>query len=474
MKNSKPLFLSILFLTAFALKSCTSIEPDKPKESYLTGADLYQKELSMVNMPVELDLTQVEDRVNEQIADLLFEDEQKNSGNDFKIKIWKKDLIQINAEDDIFRIKVPLKIWAEAGLKFNNFGIQFDQRKDTEFEIDVFFDTRFKINENWQLESQTNANGFDWVKKPILKIGPVQIPLASFVEGILGQQQEEIASQINREIQPNLNIRQYVQNAWVQLQKPMKLSEEFDAWLKITPQQVLLSPFQGIGKSSRITIGISGFTETFIGREPEQVVNKELPALQLVDSISNQFVIGLSGEIGHKTIENILREHLLNQEFTYNNGKQQVQVKSINIYGQDRNLVLAAQLEGSVKGKIYLKGQPYFDELSQSIRFKNLDYDLDTKNKLVKTASWLAHGKFIKTMEEKLNFPLGSQMKDATLAIEQALDNFKIAEGIYLNGELEELTPSEVYITPKNVITTVYARGRSNMVISGLEMFSFK
>jgi len=469
MKHFRQKIFFLIVLSMFLLKACKTIEPQKPEETYLSRYENFSRQLSIVNIPVELDLNEVEKEINVRVNNLLYEDETVNEGNNFKIKVWKKDNINVNAAGEQFNVTVPLKIWAEAGINLSNFGFNFAQTRDTEFELDLNFVSNFNVDENWQITSVTSSNGFDWIKKPVLKIGPVNIPLSSFLDEIIDRQQEEIAAQINKEIQPNLDIKKYIQEAWLQMQTPFKISDEFNAWLKISPADVLITPIAGEGKHARMSLGIRGFTETFIGKKPATTLVKEIPMLTIVDSIPDNFIIGLSSEISHQNINSLLKDHLLNKKFQFNDGKQEVVVKDLDVYGHNQNLVLEARLEGDIKGKIYLTGQPYYDDLDQSLKFKNLDFDLDTKNKLVKTASWLAHGKFVETMRQNLKFPLGDQIDQASKTIEKTLNGFQLTKGVYLKGVLQELAPSEVFITPDAVIATVFAKGKSSIRIEELE-----
>jgi hypothetical protein len=138
------------------------------------------------------------------------------------------------------------------------------------------------------------------------------------------------------------------------------------------------------------------------------------------------------------------------------------------LYGSGENLVIKAGLTGSITGTVYLKGKPYFDTTSQSVVLQNLDYDLDTKNKLVKTANWLAKGKFVQKMQEAFKIPLEQQMNQARELIQANLKDKQIAKGIVLNGQLSELIPGEVFITPASIVATVQAKGKVQVKVEGL------
>ena len=450
----------------FLLKACKSIEPKKPEESYIDFDQHITKNISTVNIPIEIDLNELEQIVNNEINNLIYEDESREHNTSFKIKVWKKSPITVNANGDLFETTVPLKIYAKIAYELNSFGINLSDTKETEFELDMHYITKLMLSPDWKLETETTANKFDWKKKPVIQFGKINIPLSSILSGLIENQQEIIAKEIDYQIQPNLHIKRYVADAWEIMQKPYKFSDDYDGWLKLTPTKILLSRLHGKGKKATIALGIQGYTETFIGQKPQAIIDSQLPDFTLVDSVNNQFTISLNSQISHKQINRILQDNFLNQSFTYNDNKNKISITNIELFGSWENLVVETHIEGSINGKLYLKGKPVFSPVTESIYIENLDFDLDTKNKLVKTASWLTKSTLLDKMKEKLTFPLRDQLKHANKMIQHNLNKNEVAPGIVLNGNLKELSPSNIYITPESIIAIIQAKGNADLVIS--------
>jgi hypothetical protein len=465
-KLAKGLMYLILF--SLLIKGCKTIQPNRPTENYFSGFP-YQKEASILNIPVRFDLAQLENTVNSEIEGLLFQNDLRENNSSLSLKVWKKSPIQVTAVEDHFSIIVPLKVWAKAGLSFDNFGISFSDEKETNFELDLKFKTKINIDPDWNINTVTQSDGFDWVIKPVIHLGPVKMPLESLLSGIIEDQQDLMAQQLDHEMRPNLDIKSQVQEAWIMLQTPYLVSDEYNVWLTVSPVEILMTPLSGSGSSSGFSFGIKAFTETFIGAEPEKNINPDLPEITIVDSITSQFTIGLSGEIPTEEINRLLAENFQDQTFTFNNNKQQITITDLELYGSGNNLVIRAGLKGSINGDIYLKGTPAFSTVTQSLYLENLDFDLDTKNKLIKTASWLMHGKIVEEFTKVLTIPLGPQLAWASTMIDQNMNNVEIAPGIYLNGKLEELSPSGVFITEDAIIASVLAKGKADISIENFE-----
>jgi hypothetical protein len=463
--------LLMLFALSIQLFSCSrKLNPVRPEEKYNQVKVPTQRQLSIINVPITISITEVENQINSRLKDLLYEDNslEDNGGDNFLLKVWKREPITVQVLEESFHITVPLRIWAKGGLQLGKLGINISEFKETEFALNVHFVSKIAIDRNWQVSTQTSANGFDWVSKPVLKIGFLELPLASIADRIIDKQQDRLAQQIDQQVAQKLDIKKQVVQGWQLLQQPILLSRPYDIWLRIIPSELLMTPIRGQGKQARALLGVKAYTETSIGQKPEIAVNPVIPPLTIVDEIPDEVSIGLVGEVSHAYATKVLQDNFLNKHFTLNEGKYHITLTSIELYGSGENLVIKAGIAGSVEGIVYLKGKPYFDTTSQSVVLQNLDYDLDTKNKLIKTASWLAKGKFVQKMQEAFKIPLYKQMNQAKEIIETNLTNKQIAKGITLNAQLTEFIPGKVFITPASIVATVQAKGKVQVKVEGL------
>ena len=97
----------------------------------------------------------------------------------------------------------------------------------------------------------------------------------------------------------------------------------------------------------------------------------------------------------------------------------------------------------------------------------NFDYDLKTKNFLVGTANWLFQGVFARNMKESMTFSIGGQIEDMKKQVQTNL-NKQVSKGVTLNGNVLDLTPDKVYLTPNSIICVINAKGKLDIKIDGL------
>ncbi|MGB3618210.1 MAG: DUF4403 family protein [Catalinimonas sp.] len=451
-------------LLLLALVACKTLSPDGPEEYY---EDIqYQPPLSVLTVPVEVPVVQLQRRLNRELGDTLYVDERVDDDN-LALRVLRRNPVRVSGEGDLFHLDVPLRIWAKAGVDLGRFGIKLARYEETEFALNVRFDTRLRVDSNWRLRPDTEAAGFDWITRPELRIAGIRIPVDKLVEGELRRQQRQIAGKIDAAVAQQLDLRTPVAEAWRSVQRPVILSAAHETWLRVRPTEVVMTPLNTRGGIIRGQIGFRGYAETFTGRKPD-VGRVPLPPLRHTDAVPADFEVGLLGEVSYDRAAQLLREAVADRTFTFQDGKRTVEVTDVALYGSGADLVAALRLRGDVEGRVFLQGKPRYDPAERLIVVDDLDYSLDTEDALTRAAAWLAHGTFVRRMEEAFRFPVGPQIDSARVQLAAYLDGYQPTEGITLNGEVQELQPGQIFITREGVRALVVGRGTVQLTIEQL------
>ena len=460
-----------LWLSFFILScqpSGNRLNPKAPKEAYNTTEMEVRNErfLSTVHVPVSIAMADVERQINAQVSGLIYEDNSLDDNNrdQFMVKVWKRGTIIVNAQDSLFHFVVPLKIWAKAGVSV----LGFTQYKETEFEIDLRFKTKFDLDHDWSVHTQTQADGYGWVRRPTVSVIGVNIPITNIVGRLIDKNLGTITKTLDQQIRRNVDLRTPVLKAWNTLRDPYLLSEKYRTYLQVVPKRILITPLRFENRSIRATIGIEGFTLTTTGAKPDVRPAVSLPDLTVVNQVKDDFQIGLLSEASYAEAAKLVAEEFVGKTFSFSDNRYNITITSMDMYGQNENLIIKAGLKGTINGDIYLKGQPYYDAHDQTISLKNLQYDLDTKNLLAQSANWLLKGTFARTLEKQLTIPVGSQIADMQKLLQERLKNNQLAKGVIINGHIDEIRPDQVYLTPTALLAVVNARGRIDVKVEGL------
>jgi hypothetical protein len=52
--------------------------------------------------------------------------------------------------------------------------------------------------------------------------------------------------------------------------------------------------------------------------------------------------------------------------------------------------------------------------------------------------------------------------------LQEKLKNNRLAKGVVVNGQIDEIRPDQVYLTPTALLAVVHARGRIDVKVDGL------
>jgi hypothetical protein len=470
-------FLSVLLFCCFTFSLFSqkintgdkTQDANAPQESYQTIEK--PRFLSTINIPFDVAMADVEKQINANLPlmpAMIYEDNsmEDNNGDNFMCKVWKRANISVVAQqDNLFNLNVPLKIWVKMGYK--TLGLTIPPQETT-FELVMKFQTRFSIDPTWQALTQTQLTGYEWITKPSLNFAGMNIPITPFVEKALNNNQSKFTKGIDEGVRKNVEIKKYVLQAWNTTLQPSLLSEKYRTWLKVTPVELQMTPFKTQNNRLVATIGLKAYTETLTGDKPIVTPASQIPNLSLVPQIADNFQVGVSSEIPFAEAARLSADTMVGQIFSFKDGKYKVEVTEIDVYGKDDQLVIKAGLTGNMKGNIYFKGVPTFNPSDTTVFLDKFDYDLQTKNILLKVGNWLFAGKLAKQMKEALTFKIAGQLRETRQQIQATLTRNQVAKGVLLQGKLDDFVFDKVFLTPRGISITTFVKGRVGLLVDGL------
>lgn len=153
----------------------------------------------------------------------------------------------------------------------------------------------------------------------------------------------------------------------------------------------------------------------------------------------------------------------------FESGKKYVVVNKIDLWGKDGKIIVDMGLNGSVNGEVYLSGTPVYDASKKEVYLDQVDFVMDSKSRLLKTAGWLAHGLIVKKIAENCRFSIADNLKEGTKTMMGYLNNYQPVKGVKVNGALTELAPDKIVLTPNAIVAMIAAKGKIAVAIDGLE-----
>ena len=438
------------------LDEISTEEIEKPVESYNYVEE--EIENSVLNIPVNLPIEQLEDLLNGEIEKAL-EANNTFEQDDLKIEASQLDPIKIGLEGQRILYKVPLGLKIEKDLGFSRV------KADASLVLDFFTD--FDIDGYWNLSTDTQLEQYEWLEAPKLKLGPVSVP-AQFIGDIVVRKSKELVTDaIDEQLKDNFDLRQTMSDAWKQLQTPIEISSEYKTWLSVNPQQIMLTPISTKEKAIALTISILAQPNLEIGEKPQLTTTSVLPAFKFQEVKEEDFQIRLIADIPYEEAEALAIQNIKGEE--YNSDKYSVMVEDISLYGQNEKLVVETLLSGSYDGNIYLTGEPFYSKLRNKVDIKDLKFTLNTKNFLLKSAAWLLKSNLRKKIRENVNFYVDYNLEEIRKMTQQQLERYEITSGIVLKGNLDDLSITDAYLTPKGIRVKLGLNGQVNVGMEILE-----
>lgn len=420
---------------------------------------------SNITLPISLPISEINSLINQNVKGILYEDQSytDNDNDQFKVRVEKQGNIHIKAlRNNRLMISVPLKIWAEKG--YGTLGYYVYQ--DTKFNLIMNFITSISATPDWKLNTQTTTAGFVWTQKPVLDYGKIKIPIAPFIESVLRKQQSDFTSVIDKEIKSKFNLHPYLVTVWNQFAQPINISEEYNTWLKVSPQSTYMTPLQVFADKIKTTVGIDLYSETFVGQMPLAGQNiNTVPDFQLMNNLPSVFNLQTTANISFDEATRLAKNQFQGKEFDLNNDK--VKITDILVYPEKDDVVIEATTEGKVKGKAFIKGKMAYDSVNHRIVLSKTDFNLKTKNFFQKALTVLFEGKIRKMIEKDYGIPLLDIENSSKKSLNENF-NKEYVKGVRLKGNVIDLRPTQFLLSEKYITVVIDTKAQLQMNISGL------
>jgi hypothetical protein len=454
-------FVFIIFIYA----GCKSIQPEAP--NYPAARKTFTRTTSGINIPVEIPLSIIEERLNKQFRGVLYDDDSytRPTNDDVKIKVYQNNRIAVGASGDQLLFTVPLKIWAQARWKACSFCPEIE--KQTIFDVEVYLKSKVEVLKNYQFRMTTSADGFEWKSAPTISLGPIDIPIARLLEGVLQKQLTNITKEIDKGVNSAVDLKSQISDLWNMAQNPILLDDSTKTWMVIEPRAIQLAPITSNKQNMLINLGLETFIETKTGTKPPDKPKSVLPDLKLTPQPANDFSINVQSILGFTEATAIAKRAVLGKTFAWK--KKVVKVEDIEIYGKGDLAYIRLLLSGSAKGELFLFGYPKFDGSNNTLYFDQLDYDINTKSALIRAANWMVGSTIQKQLQNQLVFSFDNEVKGIRKDLETQLKKYSYKKLFTITGAITDFSIKDIYVADDHFDVHLNANGRASLKLDGID-----
>lgn len=450
-----------MLCTVLVLTACggSKNSPDRINATY---AELPPPEPSSVTIPVKIAVDELEKLLDQQLEHSNLSGGSAGAGEDrrLNVKVKKAGNIELTVLNQEMRYKVPLDLDVTYDLALG------EAKADAVLALS--FKSKFAIDSTWHLSTETELVAYDWIREPKLRLGVISLPISSISNYVIRRSEAAIGQGIDQAIRDQVALENYVTDAWNLLQQPILLSDEYQAWLQLHPTDLRMTPLQTSENSLQATIRLDAVPRLTFSAEAPSSLPAPFPAFayDYRPAPENEFQLRLSSLITYAEAERLASQSVVGE--TYSSGNKSVRVDSLKLFGNAGKLIVELSASGAYNGSIYLSGVPTFDARQNRLEIKQLDFTLNTRSFLTKTAAWLLKGKLKRQIQQNLNAIITENLNELRSQIETQLANQELAPGISLNGELNQLGLSQTLLTEAGIELVVGLDGNLGLSIDGL------
>jgi hypothetical protein len=89
-----------------------------------------------------------------------------------------------------------------------------------------------------------------------------------------------------------------------------------------------------------------------------------------------------------------------------------------------------------------------------------MQFSVQTKNVLLKSASWLANSGIEKKISKNMSYPIGPEIRETYDMMVENLKRYELGEGFYLSGSLSGFEVQQPVLVPGGIIAPVSIKGK--------------
>ena len=459
------LYLICAFLLISGCATTNKIDALKPEPDDATPL-VYESTASYLNLPINVKLKEIENQTNIALSGLIYEDNNIED-DDIEMKIWKQAPITILSDKgEKIKTILPLKAVVRYRIGTKKMGIEMYDTQ--EFYLDGILTLLSDVSlSNWKLSTKTELKSLDWNESPTMTVFGKNVPITYLINPGIKLFKSKIENKIDDVIAKSMDFKPNVLSALEQICTPFLMNDTYESWLRIVPIEIYSTTAKLKNDAFVLGMGIKCNMETLLGKQPESKFNPNKISIKSVSKIPENITANIVAISTYAEASKIMTKNFYGQEF--GSGSKKVKVQKVAIWHKNGKMIIALDLLGSVNGTIYLSGFPKYNEQTKEIFFDQLNYVLDTKNKLMRTANWLAEGIVLKKIEQSCRYSLKPNLEEGQKSMMTYLKNYSPMQGVFINGKMDEIQFQKIQLTNQAIIAFIKVKGEVNVSVNGLK-----
>ncbi len=451
-------FLFSVFVL-FLLAACKPIEPLAPNQRVLEKP-IENPITSSVAIPIEIDLKKQLKQVESSLPKMFDGKEEQCEGISFAYKFVREPIDFTFKPNELyyevdgkFELKLNYcpkchELWDGGSCTiprvYASCGVGEPMRR-----VKVGYGTRIDISSNYKFQSKTELKKFE-ILDPC-KITVFSYDATSEVKKQVKMQLEKLEDEIDKQIE-GVDLKAILADVWKELQKPIALDTY--GFMYLFPKSMAFSEptFSKDKVSINLNLGVSPIVST----NTREIKETSLPKLEEYKK-KKGFDLSIDIKASYDSLSSILNKQMKGKVLDLKGKK--IIVTQLGIDGtQDNKMLFKMSFEGSKKGTLYLTGVPQIDTVKQVLYMDQLDFDLETKSVLLKSAKWLFSDRILSEIKKNAVFEMTPMLEDSRKMISEQLST-NLNEDISMKGIIDVVKIKTVYLSERSIVVRTQLSG---------------
>lgn len=449
---------SLFIVVSFLISSCgttNKIEALKPLPSD-DSPMVYKSNTSFVSMPLEISLKEIEKQVNKKMTGLIYEDAD--------MKIWKTADIKLTEKSGKIESILPLKIWVKFKYGTNFMGLNDTREVNLNGTITLLSNARMT---NFKLTTSSKIDDYVWSESPSIVVAGRNVPITYIINPMLSMSKSKISKMIDDAINDLPDFKPVVLDVLENMSKPFITSDVYQTWFRLEPIEVYVTDAVLDKSKIAMDLGLKCNMLTMVGQEPKNIFDRTAVAFKPVTKVPDKITANVAAISTYESASRIITKNFRGQEFA--SGSRKIVVNEVNLWQKDGKIIIQLLMSGSLNGTIYLAGIPKYNAETHEIYFDQMDYVLQTKGMLTRTANWLLQGVILRKIQESCRYSIKPNLDEGKKSMLPYLNNFSPMKGVFVNGTMNDFEFEKVEITNKAIIAFLKTTGKMKVKIDGME-----
>ncbi|RYF86024.1 MAG: DUF4403 family protein [Chitinophagaceae bacterium] len=264
----------------------------------------------------------------------------------------------------------------------------------------------------------------------------------------------------------NINLRPYMQQAWNMLNETYAIPGI--GYFSLHPKRLRMQNINAQKDLLNINIGITASPAVTFEKPTGEVT--QVPNLT-TSANPGGFTVYLDAALQYDSLSRVVNGYMAGKRFDVSEGifKKHIVVKEVTVAASpEGRMLIKVDFTGSFNGTAFFTGNPVYNPASKTIEVQDLDYDLQTKNLLLKTAKWLFSGKIESELKKNTTINLTTYFEEAQKSLNTYL-NKEWTKGIRGVGNVKDLKVVSVQPLPQHILIKSACSGNLSVKVTEID-----